>query len=131
VAVRVSDWNGRKGFPRSALHKITKSTLWFDPCDLRRRLIWQLHLQLIEQKLEVFFGVGIACEHDLPFIGRRDTHIEHLDCFKFLQHRPGRKPRSTQSQPRLQRDMKAVDQKRDQDVRVDPVLPLVIDRAQG
>jgi hypothetical protein len=56
-------------------------------------------------------------------------HIDHLDRRHLVQHGSRRQSRRQRSQPLLQRHLQAVSQERDQDVGFDPLVGLVVDRA--
>ena len=57
-------------------------------------------------------------------------HVEHLDRGKFVQHRPRRQSRRQVAQPAPERQVQAIGQKRNEDVRFDPMFQLVMNRAQ-
>jgi hypothetical protein len=96
--------------------------------DSRWRLRRQLKLELLDQKLELRLGLGIAGQPQLPPIGRRQMNIDHLDGSKFLQSATCGQPRGQGMQASLQRDLRAVSEERDEDMCLDPTLVLMEDR---
>ena len=49
-------------------------------------MLGQLELELMEQKLEIFFRLGVACEDDFSTVACRKVNIEHLNGRKLLQN---------------------------------------------
>jgi hypothetical protein len=68
---------------RSSLHQGAGGDR--DGGDSRRWLRRQLKFELLDQKLELGLGLGIAGQPELPPIGRRQMNIDHLDGGEFLQ----------------------------------------------
>src|SRR5439155_17738099 len=70
-------------------------------------------------------GLSVTREYQLPSIGGRKMHVQHLDGGKFLQHGAGSKPGCQRPQSISQRDMQTISQKRHKNVRLDPRLQAV------
>ena len=99
-----------------------------DGGDSRWRLRRQLKLELLDQKLELGLGLGVAGQPQFPPIGRRQMHIDHLDGSEFLQGAARGQSRGQGVQAALQRDLHAVREERDEDMSLDAALLLMEDR---
>jgi len=64
----------------------------------------------------------------MPPIGGWQMHVHHLDAGEFLQHRAWRESRSQGAQPLLECRLQAVGNESNEDVRLDAVVLLVMDR---
>ncbi len=93
--------------------------------DPRWRLGRQVQLHLLQQDGLVRFGLGVGGEHDGSSISRGQVHIDHLDGCHLLQHCARRQSRRQSLQPLLQRDLQAIREEGDKDVRFDARLGLV------
>src|SRR4029077_5290453 len=63
-------------------------------------------------------------------ISGREVDIEHLDGGELVEHGPRGEAGGQRLQPGAQCDMQAIGQEGDEDVRLDAVLKLVVDRAE-
>ena len=73
---------------------------------------------------------GVAAEDECPAIGGRKVHIEQLHGGELVEHRPRGEAGSERPELCAQRDVQAIGQEGDEDVRLDAVLELMVDRAQ-
>jgi hypothetical protein len=98
--------------------------------DARGRLGRQVELELLRQHL--LFGVefGVTVQDQRTAIGGREEDVEHLDGGEFVEHGPRREAGGQRLELGAQRDVQAVGEEGDEDVRFDAVLKLVIDRAE-
>src|SRR5580704_137286 len=62
-------------------------------------------------------------------VGGREMHVEHLDSCELVEHGSRREARRQRLEPGAQGDVQAVGQEGDEDVRLDAVLELMVDRA--
>ncbi len=58
-------------------------------------------------------------------------HIDHLQAGELLQHGPGCQSRRQGAQAMFQGDLQAVGDKRNEDVGIDTIIALMVDRADG
>jgi hypothetical protein len=94
--------------------------------------LWrQRQAQLIEQDFLLRLGLGVATEDEVASIGGRQMHIDHLDGGEVLQRRAGRESGRQGAQPGLERNLKAIGQEGDEDMRLDAILALMVDRANA
>jgi hypothetical protein len=117
---------------KSPLHRLVCSTHQL-PCrrgDARWRLGRQVELELLHQELLVDVQFGVAGQDQLAAIGGREVDIEHLDGGELVEHGPRCEARRQWLEPRTQRDVQAIGQEGDEDVRFDAMLKLVMDRAK-
>ena len=91
----------------------------------------QLELQLVEQQRELGFGLGIAGESELAAVGNRQVQIDHLHGGELLDDAARREARCQGVKAARQRDMEAICQEGDEDMRLNAGLDLVIDRPDG
>ena len=73
----------------------------------------------------------MARQHQVTPVGGRQMDIDHLHGRELLQDRPRRQPRRSRSGQVLQGDVQAVGDEGDEDVRLDPRLCAMEDRADG
>jgi hypothetical protein len=90
----------------------------------------QFKSQLAEQQLQLRFRLGVAGEHELPAVGGRDVHVDHLHGSEFLEHPAWREAGRQSMQPPTERHVQAIREEGDEDMRLDPCLLLVEDRSQ-
>ena len=100
-----------------------------DGGDFRRRLGRQLQPELMDQQLEFALGLGISGQHQFPPVGRRQMDVDHLHGGEFLQRAARGQPGGEPMKTALQRHLQAVRQERDEDMRLDPPLVPMEDRA--
>ena len=114
---------------RSALHRGWR----IDGCggDFRWRLGWQFELERVEQHAQLGLRLGVAGEQEFASIGCRDVDVDHLDGGELLEHAARGQPRRQRIQAAFERDMQAIGEEGDEDMRLDPLLLLVEDRADG
>src|ERR1700687_6415316 len=72
----------------------------------------------------------LTAENQGAAVGSREMHVEHLDGGELVEHGPGGEPGGERLEPSAQRDVQTVSQEGDEDVRLDTVLELMVDRAQ-
>ena len=97
--------------------------------DARRRLGRQLHVQMIEDGLDLFVRLRVP-RHDQPAaIEHRNPDLDHLDGGELFKHSRRRQSRGMNHQPVLQRDLQAVSEERNQNMSIGPVLELMLDRS--
>jgi hypothetical protein len=93
-----------------------------------RRLGWQVELELVDEKPQLGFWVGVACEQDLASVCGRQMDIDHLDRGKFFERAARGQPGRQGVEAARESDLHAVGQESDEDVSFDPPLVLVEDR---
>src|ERR1700732_5479846 len=95
------------------------------------RLLWRkIEFELAGQKFLVGGDFGRTAEDQGAAVGGREMHVEHLDRCELVEHSSRREARRQRLEPCTQRDVQAIGQERHEDVRLDAVLELVVDRAQ-
>src|SRR6202158_5063282 len=72
----------------------------------------------------------LTAEDQGAAVGSREMHVEHLDGGELVEHGPGGEAGGERLEPCAQRDVQTVSQEGDEDVRLDTVLELMVDRAQ-
>ena len=75
-------------------------------------------------------GLGVAFHPHFAAVGGGDGHVKHLDLAHPLQHAAGTQPRGRLLVVFSQRDVQAVGEEADEDVRFDSFVELVKDGAQ-
>jgi hypothetical protein len=90
----------------------------------------QVELELVHQKL--LFGVEfrVAAQDQCPAIGDREVDVKHLDGSDLVEHGPRSEAGRQRLELRAQRDVQAIGQESDEDVRFDTVLKMVVDGAE-
>ena len=83
----------------------------------------------MQQQLVVACGLGVARQRQMPPVGGRQMDIDHLQGGELLQDGPRRQSRRARPGHVLQGDVQAVGDEGEEDVRLDPVLALMEDRA--
>ena len=94
------------------------------------RLRRQIEVELVDQELLVGIQLRVAAEDQGAAIGGRKMHVEHLHGGELVEHGPWSEAGCQRLELGVQRDVKAVGQEGDEDVRLDAVLKLVVDRAE-
>src|SRR5271170_122796 len=95
------------------------------------RLLWrEIELELAGQKFLVGGEFGVTAEDQGAAVGGREMDVEHLDRCKLVEHSSRREAGRQRLEPCTQRDVQAVGQEGDEDMRLDAVLELMMDRAQ-
>jgi hypothetical protein len=74
---------------------------------------------------------AVTRQDQAPAIGGGQMHIDHLHASKLLQHRPRGQSRGERTQALLERDLQAVGEEGDEDVRLDAILVLMMDGSDG
>jgi hypothetical protein len=87
-----------------------------------------LEAKFVEQQVQVGLGLSVAGQHQFAPVGGRHVH-EHLHGGKFVEHAARAKTRRKGVQPARERDVQAVGQEGDEDVRFDALRVLVEARA--
>ena len=75
--------------------------------------------------------LSMSGQDQVASVGGRQMHIEHLQCGELLQDGPWGEPRRAGPGQVLQRDVQAVGDEGDEDVRLDSILALMEDRPDG
>jgi hypothetical protein len=115
---------------RSALQPgLIWGNLW--RVDFRRRLLWQSHFELLEQKQEVLFGLGVTSENDFSAVCGGEVHVEHLYGGELFEDGPWSQAAGEGFEAGLEGDLQAVGQERNEDVGFDAVFELVVDGTDG
>src|SRR5260370_30522950 len=97
--------------------------------EARWRLARQLQFQLVDERLGIGGRLRVAWQNQPALIDSRNPDVDHLDFCQLLQHRRRRQPRGVQQKTLLQRDLQAVGEKGNQNVRVGAVLQLMVNGA--
>ena len=93
--------------------------------DFRRALLGKGEFELVEEELEVFFGLGVAGHDDLASVGGGKVDVDHLHGGELFQHGSRCEPAGGAAEPGFERHLQAVGEERDGrralrfDVRVD------------
>ena len=99
-----------------------------DGGDFGRWLSRQFELQPLQQQLEFGLRFGVTGQQDRSTIGGRDFDVDHLHGGELLKHAARGQPGRLRSQLLGERDVQAVGQEGDEDVRFNPRFLLVVDR---
>ena len=99
--------------------------------DARGRLSRQLDVELVEQHLRVGVRLRVSGQNQPAAVGGGNADIDHLNRGQFFQHGRGRESGGMRQHVMLQRDLKTVGQKRNQNVRVGAMFELMMDRADA
>src|SRR5215472_12261352 len=97
--------------------------------DARRRLRRQIEIKPLHQELLLGAQFGVAGQDQFAAISGREMNVEHLDCGELVDYRSWCKAGRQRLELCAQRDVKAIGQKGDEDVRLDAAFALVVDRA--
>ncbi len=92
--------------------------------DSRRRLRRQGEAELLEQDFLVGVGLGVAAQDQGAAVGGREVHVEHLHGGELVEHRARREAGRQRPEPGAQRDVQAIGQEGDEDVRLDALFQL-------
>ena len=82
--------------------------------DLGWRLGGELEPEFLQQERQLGLRLGVTGEDQLPTVGGRDVHVEHLHGGKLLDHTARGQPRRQGVQSSIQRDVQAVCEERDE-----------------
>ena len=99
--------------------------------DLGRRLRGQGQAEPVDQQLQFGLGLGVAGQHDLAAVGRRQVNVDHLTGGEFFQRATCGQSRRERVQPARQGDLQGVGEEGDEDVGLDAPFVLVEDRPDG
>ena len=91
----------------------------------------QLQFGSLQEELDVGFGMGVAAQDHGALIGGWQVHVAHLHGGELFQDRTWRQAGGQIAQMPAQRDGQTVGLEGNEDVGFDPLLQLMIDRAQG
>jgi len=103
-------------------------------------LFGQGEVELVEQQLQVFFGVRVAREDDFASVGGgqmpqgpepAEGHVEHLHGGELLQRGSRGQPGGAWSQPGFEGDLQGIGQEADEDVGFDAAVELMVDGSGG
>jgi len=75
-----------------------------------------------------WLGLGVAREHEFSPVSGGDAYIDHLHGLEFGNDFAGRNAAGQRTKLRLERDLQAIGEERDEDVRLNARFLLVIDR---
>ena len=95
-----------------------------------RRLWRQIELEPFHQDFLVCIQFRVAAHDECATISRGELHVEHLYGSELVEHGAWREAWSQGFELRSQRDVKAIGNERNEDVRLDALLELMEDRAQ-
>ena len=113
-------------FKKSALH---------DPfirgVDFRWRLRGKLQFELCQHNSDVVVRLCVAAQDDVASVGCGQMHVNHLDRAELVDDRAGRESCGDVVCLVAQRDVKAVCEEADEDVRFDAIVALMPDRADA
>jgi len=98
--------------------------------DAWRGLERQSESELAEQHFLLGVGFGVAAEDQSSAVGGREVDVEHLDGGESVEHGAGREAGGQGPEPGAKRDVQAISQEGDEDVSLDALLQLVVDRPQ-
>ena len=99
-------------------------------CDAWGWLGRQIELEQFDQQLLVGVEFCVAAHDQGSAISRREMHIEHLQGGKLVEHGSRREAGRQRLEPSAERDVQAIGEERDEDVRLDALFALMVDRAQ-
>jgi hypothetical protein len=83
----------------------------------------------VDQQLQFGLGLGVAGQHDLAAVGRGQMDGDHRDGGELFERAARGQPRRERMELARQGDLQGVGEEGDEDVRLDPTLVLVEDRA--
>jgi len=78
--------------------------------DFRRCLLRQGDFELLEQKQEVFFGLGVTGENDFAAVGCGEVDVEHLHGGELFEHGPWSQTAGEGFEAGLEGDLQTVGQ---------------------
>ena len=84
--------------------------------DFRRGLLRQGDFELLEQKQEVFFRLGVTGEDDFEAVCCGEVDVEHLHGGELFEHGSWSQTAGAGFEAGLESDLQAVRQERDKDV---------------
>ena len=90
----------------------------------------QIELELFDQEFLVGVQFRVAAHDQGSLIGRREMDIEHLHGRQFVEHGSRREAGRQRLEPSAERDVQAIGEEGDEDVRFDALFALMVDRAQ-
>ena len=85
----------------------------------------------MEQEGQFGLGLGVAGQQQFAAVGGRDMEIDHLHGGELFDDATRRQAGGQRMQPPGERDVEAIGEEGDKDVRLDARLVLVKDRADG
>lgn len=81
-------------------------------------LSWQGKFQLVQKQLEILIRLRIPLQFNDSSVYSWDRDIEHLNCLELFQNGSGCKTRSALTRHMFQRDVQAIGNKSNEDMRV-------------
>jgi len=72
--------------------------------------------------------LGVTAQDQGSAVGGREVDVEHLDGGELVEHRPRGEAGRQRPEPGAQRDVQTISEEGHEDVRLDALLQLVIDR---
>ena len=99
--------------------------------DFRGRLGRQVEPEAFEQQLQLRLGLGVSGQAQFATVGGRDVHVNHLNSREFLEQAARGQTRRQSLQAKADGDVQAISQERDEDMRLDTLRVLMMDRPDG
>ena len=99
--------------------------------DFRDRLRGQDEFEFVDEEGEFRLWLGVAGQEQLTTIGGRDVQVNHLHAGELFDGAAWRQAGGQRVEPPVERDMEAIGQEGDEDMRLDARLVLVKDRPNG
>ena len=106
-------------------------TFFWRAFDMRGRLVGQNEVKLAEHELNFFLGLSVSGQDQLATIRGGQMDVDHLDGFELFKDGPGCQPRGFRLGSLLEGDLQAVGQEAHENMRLDPVVFLVVDWTQA
>ncbi len=88
--------------------------------DFRLRLGGQDEFELVEQERELGFRLGVAGQQQFAAVGRRDMQVDHLHGGELFDDAARRQAWRQGVQAAAERDVEAVGEEGNEDMRLDP-----------
>ena len=86
---------------------------------------------MAEKELNFLFGLGVSRQNQLAAIRGGQMDVDHLDGFEFFKDGAGCQARGFQLGSLLEGDLQAVGQEAHENMSLDPIVFLVVDRSQA
>ena len=99
--------------------------------DFRDRLRGQDEFEFVDEEGEFRLWLGVTGQEQLAAVGDRDVQVNHLHGGELFDGAAWRQAGGQRVEPPVERDMEAIGQEGDEDMRLDARLVLVKDRPNG
>ena len=96
--------------------------------DSWRGLRRQGEAEALQEEFLVGLGLGIPAQDQRSAVGGWEVDVEHVDGGKLVEHRPRGEAGSQRPEPGAQRDVQTIGEEGHEDVRLNALLQLVMDR---